>query len=85
WLSLQYVFVGPLHLVHIQVLTILLCTVISKLKDIGWKLLLILPLNEWYIHTNRNDLMYWGLDYPPLTAYHSFLFGKLAQYFNVSW
>ncbi|KRY77960.1 Dolichyl pyrophosphate Man9GlcNAc2 alpha-1,3-glucosyltransferase [Trichinella pseudospiralis] len=44
-----------------------------------------LPLNEWYIHTNRNDLMYWGLDYPPLTAYHSFLFGKLAQYFNVSW
>ncbi|KRY51375.1 Dolichyl pyrophosphate Man9GlcNAc2 alpha-1,3-glucosyltransferase [Trichinella britovi] len=44
-----------------------------------------LPLREWYIHTNRNDLMYWGLDYPPLTAYHSFLFGKLAQYFNASW
>ncbi|KRX18876.1 Dolichyl pyrophosphate Man9GlcNAc2 alpha-1,3-glucosyltransferase [Trichinella nelsoni] len=48
-----------------------------------------LPLREWYfqlyIHTSRNDLMYWGLDYPPLTAYHSFLFGKLAQYFNASW
>ncbi|XP_003381850.1 dolichyl pyrophosphate Man9GlcNAc2 alpha-1,3-glucosyltransferase [Trichinella spiralis] len=44
-----------------------------------------LPLKEWYIHTNSNDLMYWGLDYPPLTAYHSFLFGKLAQYFNASW
>ncbi|OUC43553.1 ALG6, ALG8 glycosyltransferase family protein [Trichinella nativa] len=29
-----------------------------------------LPLREWYMHTNSNDLMYWGLDYPPLTAYH---------------
>ena len=27
-----------------------------------------LPLGEWYWHTKRNDLLYWGLDYPPLTA-----------------
>lgn len=26
-----------------------------------------LPVGEWYRHTNNNDLMYWGLDYPPLT------------------
>lgn len=33
-----------------------------------------LPIKEWYFY----DLQYWGLDYPPLTAYHSFLCGKLA-------
>jgi len=30
-----------------------------------------LPLTEWYNQTENNDLQYWGLDYPPLTAYHS--------------
>lgn len=32
-----------------------------------------LPLSKWYTY----DLPYWGLDYPPLTAYHSWLLGKL--------
>lgn len=32
-----------------------------------------LPINRWYFY----DLQYWGLDYPPLTAYHSWLLGKL--------
>ena len=32
---------------------------------------------EWYVHTTRNDLNYWGLDYPPLTAYHSYAIGRL--------
>ena len=27
------------------------------------------PLREWYVGTTHNDLGYWGLDYPPLTAY----------------
>lgn len=27
-----------------------------------------LPVGEWYKHTGRNDLQYWGLDYPPLTC-----------------
>ena len=30
---------------------------------------------EWYRNTDDNDLQYWGLDYPPLTAYHSYLNG----------
>ena len=30
-----------------------------------------LPMQEWY----RYDLQYWGLDYPPLTAYVSWLCG----------
>ncbi|GAA5951426.1 hypothetical protein JCM3765_005934 [Sporobolomyces pararoseus] len=33
------------------------------------------PLREWYSH----DLDYWGLDYPPLTAYHSYFLGFLAR------
>lgn len=34
-----------------------------------------LPLLQWYTY----DLDYWGLDYPPLTAFHSFVIGKVAQ------
>ncbi|KAL3811638.1 hypothetical protein ACHAXA_001395 [Cyclostephanos tholiformis] len=34
-----------------------------------------LPMSEWYYH----DLEYWGLDYPPLTAYHGRLFGWIAH------
>jgi ALG6, ALG8 glycosyltransferase family len=30
-----------------------------------------LPPREWY----KYDLLYWGLDYPPLTAYVSWLCG----------
>ena len=36
-----------------------------------------LPITEWYFNTTDNDLMYWGLDYPPLTAYHSWIIGKV--------
>lgn len=32
-----------------------------------------LPITQWYFY----DLQYWGLDYPPLTAYHSWLLGKM--------
>ncbi len=39
-----------------------------------------LPIKEWYEDTKDNDLQYWGLDYPPLTAYHSFLIGKVANF-----
>ena len=38
-----------------------------------------LPLSEWYVNTTDNDLQYWGLDYPPLTAYHSYLCGVAAR------
>ena len=34
-----------------------------------------LHLGGGYMNTADNDLLYWGLDYPPLTAYHSWLCG----------
>lgn len=36
-----------------------------------------LPAKEWYRNSSKNDLMYWGLDYPPLTAYHMYFNGKI--------
>uniref|UniRef100_A0A182NUR9 dolichyl-P-Glc:Man9GlcNAc2-PP-dolichol alpha-1,3-glucosyltransferase n=1 Tax=Anopheles dirus TaxID=7168 RepID=A0A182NUR9_9DIPT len=38
-----------------------------------------LPIADWYRNTTDNDLLYWGLDYPPLTAYHSYLVGAWAR------
>lgn len=40
-----------------------------------------LPIADWYTNTTDNDLMYWGLDYPPLTAYHSWLMGQIGKHF----
>ena len=44
-----------------------------------------LPLSEWYFDTKDNNLTYWGLDYPPLTAYHSYIMGKVAESINPSY
>lgn len=41
-----------------------------------------LPITDWYRNTTDNDLMYWGLDYPPLTAFHSYIMGRVAQYID---
>ncbi|KNC47394.1 dolichyl glycosyltransferase [Thecamonas trahens ATCC 50062] len=38
----------------------------------------VLGPTEWYRNSSRNDLDYWGLDYPPLQAYHAKAFGWLA-------
>ncbi|KAF8903146.1 glucosyltransferase [Gymnopilus junonius] len=40
-----------------------------------------LPFREWYTY----DLLYWGLDYPPLTAYVSWLCGLVAHWIDPSW
>lgn len=40
-----------------------------------------LPISQWYFY----DLEYWGLDYPPLTAYHSWILGKVGSIFNPAW
>lgn len=42
-------------------------------------------VKNWYKNSSDNDLLYWGLDYPPLTAYHSYINGKIAQYINPLW
>ncbi|KAI9344927.1 glycosyl transferase [Obelidium mucronatum] len=40
-----------------------------------------LPAAQWYAY----DVLYWGLDYPPLTAYHSWLLGRAALAINPDW
>jgi len=37
-----------------------------------------LPRSAWYVNGTDNDLQYWGLDYPPLTAWHSLAMGTAA-------
>eukprot|EP01064_Diplonema_japonicum_P001445 TRINITY_DN10931_c0_g1_i1.p1 TRINITY_DN10931_c0_g1~~TRINITY_DN10931_c0_g1_i1.p1 ORF type:complete len:513 (+),score=67.75 TRINITY_DN10931_c0_g1_i1:636-2174(+) len=39
-----------------------------------------LPTSEWYVHGEDNDLQYWGLDYPPVTAYHSYVLGRVGKW-----
>ncbi|WFD20124.1 dolichyl-P-Glc:Man9GlcNAc2-PP-dolichol alpha-1,3-glucosyltransferase [Malassezia caprae] len=43
------------------------------------ELALHLPVRRWY----RYDLLYWGLDYPPLTAWVSYACARLATLFPV--
>ncbi|CAI6343530.1 unnamed protein product [Macrosiphum euphorbiae] len=38
-----------------------------------------IPTTQWYFNSSDNDLLYWGLDYPPLTAYHSYLNGLVLK------
>lgn len=40
---------------------------------------------EWYVDGPRNELRYWGLDYPPLTAYHAQACGATAHRIDPSW
>lgn len=40
-----------------------------------------LPVSQWYSY----DLPYWGLDYPPLTAYVSWICGFIAHKINPAW
>ncbi|EFJ17714.1 Dol-P-Glc: alpha-1,3-glucosyltransferase [Selaginella moellendorffii] len=41
-----------------------------------------LPVSDWYRNTTDNDLGYWGLDYPPLTAYQSYIHGVFMRKFD---
>jgi alpha-1,3-glucosyltransferase len=38
-----------------------------------------LPTKDWYAGSQANDLTYWGLDYPPLTAYHELILGFFSR------
>ncbi|CAF1022250.1 unnamed protein product [Rotaria sordida] len=44
-----------------------------------------LPINEWYQNSSLNNLTYWGLDYPLLTAYHSYICGWISNKINPIW
>lgn len=38
------------------------------------------PVRDWYFPTPANNLSYWGLDYPPLSGYASWLYGRFLQF-----
>ncbi len=38
------------------------------------------PARDWYRETADNDLAYWGLDYPPLSGYASWLAGRFLAF-----
>ncbi|ETW81711.1 glycosyltransferase family 57 protein [Heterobasidion irregulare TC 32-1] len=40
-----------------------------------------LPIRQWYTY----DLQYWGLDYPPVTAYVSWICGFIGSLINPTW
>lgn len=40
-----------------------------------------LESKDWYSEVYGNNLTYWRLDYPPLSAYHSYLCGYLSNIF----
>lgn len=44
-----------------------------------------LPVDQWYQNSSSNNLTYWGLDYPLLTAYHSYLCGWISNKINSTW
>ena len=44
-----------------------------------------LPVADWYRNTTDNNLLYWGLDYPPLTAYMSLVCGYIGNAINPAW
>ncbi len=50
-----------------------------------WQVTLHLPIKEWYHNTTNNNLQYWGIDYPPLTAYMSWLCGYIGDRINPEW
>ncbi|KNE72798.1 hypothetical protein AMAG_20577 [Allomyces macrogynus ATCC 38327] len=45
--------------------------------EITWHL----PPSQWYHY----DQKFWGLDYPPLTAFVSYVFGAIAHFIDPSW
>ena len=50
----------------------------SKKRGHWQEITVNLPIQQWYFNTTDNDLLYWGLDYPPLTAYHSYVIGLVS-------
>ncbi|GJP47767.1 hypothetical protein CLOM_g6938 [Closterium sp. NIES-68] len=40
-----------------------------------------LPPSQWYRNSSVNDLSWWGLDYPPLTAWQSRAHGWVVRWF----
>jgi alpha-1,3-glucosyltransferase len=52
------------------------------------ELAVALPPHEWYRASPDNDLSYWGLDYPPISGYASYVAGRILYWIEpkaVAW
>ncbi|KAG2174918.1 hypothetical protein INT43_005980 [Umbelopsis isabellina] len=84
-----YAFENPGRIVSIIVLSIVLSSGFQTPPLFGdyeaqrhWMEITVhLPISKWY----RYDLQWWGLDYPPLTAYHSWVCGIVGSWINPAW
>lgn len=54
-----------------------ICKIYLSAQRHWMEITLNLEKKDWYKNTSDNDLNYWGLDYPPLTAYHSYIMGYM--------
>ena len=45
------------------------------------ELTIYLPVEDWYTNSKLNKEKYWPLDYPPMSGYHSFILGKILNFF----
>ncbi|KAL7672270.1 hypothetical protein ACOME3_007161 [Neoechinorhynchus agilis] len=44
-----------------------------------------LPVQDWYTQTKDNNLSYWGIDYPPVAAYHAYVVGRISTLVESDW
>lgn len=40
-----------------------------------------LNITNWYTNSTENPSYYWPMDYPPMSGYHAYLFGKINNFF----
>jgi alpha-1,3-glucosyltransferase len=38
------------------------------------------PLAEWYYEPSAKEEIWWRIDYPPVAAYLSYIFGSVYKY-----
>lgn len=60
-----------------------ICMIAFPLNSIITFVLIVADPSRRYRQGPSNDLQYWGLDYPPLTAFHSFLMGKMYDTISI--
>lgn len=40
--------------------------------------------SEWYVESEFNDLNWWRLDYPPLSGYFAYFWGRISLFYDTT-